>query len=150
MDWETNAKAIRELWPEAVWNETLRDVWRKELEMLDQSALADALVVVKKNFGGLQPELKWVLGAYSTVQSERRVKNYRPIPRGEKHPIETPEESDERRLFQDWQSAISAMSVDEKEKLSGMVISSMDAGKLSARTTYILLGEIRSKCKEDT
>lgn len=149
MDWPTNAKAIRELWPDAIWNDTLREVWRSELEPLEQDALRDALVMVKKTYASQQPEIKWVLGCYSTVQSDRRVQRYKPAARGEKHLIETPDEKAERELFQQWRTAIESLRVDEADTIKEQIMSHMIAGRLSSPTTYTLLMAVNEKCGKD-
>lgn len=151
MDWTESAKTIRELWPDAIWNDTLRDVWRKALESLDQEGVHEALVSVKKTYASQQPEIKWVLQCYSTIQNERRLNRYTPIPRGEKHLIQTPDEKSEQSLFQEWRAAIDGLVLDEAETIKTQIITQMESGKLSSPTAYKLLIAVGEKtAKEGT
>jgi hypothetical protein len=72
MDWETNRKAIRELWPAAEWNDSERVLLHDELSSLDQECLATAIKDVKKTRWATKPELAWILDAYATAREAKK------------------------------------------------------------------------------
>lgn len=145
MTWEENVKAIRELWPDAVWNDTLRSLFMKELEPLQQDALADAIRLVKKTYTSQQPEVKWVLQAYSEVQNAKRLAARKPAPPAQKHVIPDTDETQEQRLFREWSSVIETASTAEVGLFQEQIVAAMESARLSAKTAFILLSQIRKR-----
>ena len=145
MTWEENIKAIRELWPDAVWNDTLRSLFMKELEPLQQDALADAIRLVKKTYTSQQPEVKWVLQAYSEVQNAKRLAERKPLQPAPKHVIADTDETQEQRLFREWASVIESASKAELGSFNEPIVAAMESARLSAKTAFILLSQIRKR-----
>lgn len=145
MTWEENGRAIRQLWPDAVWNDALRSLFMKELEPLDQTALADAIRQVKKTYTSQQPEVKWVLEAYAQVQNANRLAAKKPLPPPQKHVIPDVDEANEQRLFREWASVIDEADADALDSFEPKIMASMESAKISAKTAFLLLGRIRGR-----
>ena len=145
MTWEENIKAIRELWPDAVWNDTLRSLFMKELEPLQQGAVAEAIRLVKKTYTSQQPEVKWVLQAYSEVQNAKRLAERKPLQAAPKHVIADTDETQEQRLFREWASVIESASKAELGSFNEPIGAAMESARLSAKTAFILLSQIRKR-----
>lgn len=72
MDWDTNRKTIRELWPAAQFNESEKALFHDELSRLNQDSLATAIPKVKKKYWAEQPQLKWFIDEYAGEQEAAR------------------------------------------------------------------------------
>lgn len=72
MDWETNHRSIKTLWPSANFNEAEKALYHRELSKLDQAILAAAIPEVKKKYWADQPQLKWLLDEYAAQRDAAR------------------------------------------------------------------------------
>lgn len=145
MDWQANAQAIRELWPEAAWNDALRSMFMQELEPLDQAALSEAIRLVRKSYTSQQPEVKWILTAYAEVQNARRLAAKKPTPPVERCVIADTDETQEQRLFREWMSVIDSAAAHELNGFGDKIIKAMDSARLSAKTAYLLLATVNKR-----
>lgn len=55
------SKLIRELWPEAVWNDSLIALWKTELGKYPEARVIHAIGLAKRQKPWKQPEISWVL-----------------------------------------------------------------------------------------
>jgi len=67
--WDDNEKAIRDLWPTAMYPADLKDLIKRQLSRLNQAWLREAIEEVKCKFASHQPELKWWLAAYERIEA---------------------------------------------------------------------------------
>ena len=66
--WQNNLKTLNGLWPDANWTPEESDLYREQLQPLNQGWLESAVKAVRIEYSAKKPALKWLLQEYEKVK----------------------------------------------------------------------------------
>lgn len=142
--WDENRETINGLWPMAQFTAEEADLWRSDLEPLNQDALFEAIRQVKRSRDSVYPQLAWVHDAYRQLRAAQRVaermhEERQPAYSGERLVIDA---EDSRRLRAQFEADIgAAATIEALDQIAASIAASLE--RMEAVAAVVLCGKVR-------